>query len=158
MNVASLIEGYGEKTVLALGGLLIGALFGFFAQRSKFCLRSATLEFWHRKFGEKISVWLLTFSAAVVGIQLVIRTGHMDTSAARQIAATGRHFWRFDWWLAVWFRNDSDQRLRKSAAGSFSQWQSAGFVVGANIYSDCTGCADRGTISLARDYQRLVDR
>ena len=89
MNVASLIEGYGEKTVLALGGLLIGALFGLFAQRSKFCLRSATLEFWHRKFGEKISVWLLTFSAAVVGVQLLILTGHMDTSAARQIAATG---------------------------------------------------------------------
>jgi len=89
MNLVGVIESYGEKTVLAAGGLLIGALFGFFAQRSKFCLRSATLEFWHRKFGEKISVWLLTFSSAVVGVQLLILTGHMDVGATRQIAATG---------------------------------------------------------------------
>ena len=89
MNFAGLIESYGEKTVLALGGLVIGALFGFFAQRSKFCLRSAALEFWHRKFGEKISVWLLTFSSAVVGVQWLILTHHMDAGVARQIAATG---------------------------------------------------------------------
>jgi uncharacterized membrane protein YedE/YeeE len=89
MNIAGLIESYGEKTVLALGGLLIGALFGFFAQRSKFCLRSATLEFWHRNFGEKVSVWLLTFGSAVVGVQLLTLTGHMDAGATRQISATG---------------------------------------------------------------------
>lgn len=89
MNFAGLIDSYGEKTVLALGGLLIGALFGFFAQRSKFCLRSATLEFWHRNFGEKVSVWLLTFGSAVVGVQLLTLTGHMDASATRQIASTG---------------------------------------------------------------------
>jgi uncharacterized membrane protein YedE/YeeE len=89
MNIAGLIESHGEKTVLALGGLLIGALFGFFAQRSKFCLRSATLEFWHRNFGEKVSVWLLTFGSAVVGVQLLTLTGHMDAGATRQISATG---------------------------------------------------------------------
>jgi uncharacterized membrane protein YedE/YeeE len=89
MNFAGLIESYGEKTVLAVGGLVIGALFGFFAQRSKFCLRSATLEFWHRNFGEKVSVWLLTFGSAVVGVQLLTLTGHMDASATRQISATG---------------------------------------------------------------------
>jgi uncharacterized membrane protein YedE/YeeE len=89
MNFASLIERFGDKTVLTVGGLLVGALFGFFAQRSKFCLRSATLEFWHREFGEKISVWLLTFSAAVVGVQLLILAGHMSASSARQISATG---------------------------------------------------------------------
>ncbi|GAB4214365.1 MAG: YeeE/YedE family protein [Rhodoferax sp.] len=89
MNIASLIERWGEPTVLALGGLLIGGLFGFFAQRSKFCLRAATLEFWHRNFGEKIAVWLLTFSAAVVGVQWMILSGHMDVSTTRQISATG---------------------------------------------------------------------
>jgi uncharacterized membrane protein YedE/YeeE len=89
MNFAGLIESYGEKTVLALGGLLIGAMFGFFAQRSKFCLRSATLEFWHHNFGEKVSVWLLTFGSAVVGVQLLTLAGHMDAGATRQIASTG---------------------------------------------------------------------
>ncbi len=89
MDIAALVESYGEKVILAVGGLLIGAMFGFFAQRSKFCLRAATLEFWHRTFGEKISVWLLAFSAAVVGVQILILTNHMDIDAARQISATG---------------------------------------------------------------------
>ncbi|OIP16032.1 MAG: lipocalin [Comamonadaceae bacterium CG2_30_59_20] len=89
MNFADLIEAYGEKTVLALGGLIIGALFGFFAQRSRFCLRSATLEFWHRNMGKKFAVWLLTFSSAVVGVQWLILSGHMDAGSARQISATG---------------------------------------------------------------------
>lgn len=89
MDLAGLIEGFGETRILASGGLAIGALFGFFAQRSKFCLRAATLEFWHRQFGEKIAVWLLTFSAAVAGVQALILTHHMDTGVTRQIAATG---------------------------------------------------------------------
>ena len=89
MNFAGLIESYGDKAVLAMGGLVIGALFGFFAQRSRFCLRSATLEFWHRTPGEKISVWLLTFSSAVVGVQLLILSGHMDAASTRQISTTG---------------------------------------------------------------------
>jgi len=89
MNFTTLIESFGEKTILAAGGLLIGAFFGFFAQRSKFCLRAATLEFWHRHFGEKVAVWLLAFSSAVVGVQWLTLTQHMDSGAARQIAATG---------------------------------------------------------------------
>lgn len=89
MNLTTLIERFGEPTVLASGGLLLGALFGFFAQRSKFCLRSATIEFWHWRFGEKLAVWLLAFSTAVVGVQVLTLTQHMDASATRQIAATG---------------------------------------------------------------------
>ena len=89
MNLATLFERYGESVALAIGGLVIGILFGFFAQRSKFCLRAAAIEFWHRKFGEKLSVWLLAFSSAVVGVQLLILTQSLDVSAARQIAARG---------------------------------------------------------------------
>jgi len=89
MDIAALVESYGEKAVLAAGGMLIGAMFGFFAQRSKFCLRAATLEFWHHTYGEKISVWLLTFSSAVIGVQILILTHHMDINSARQISATG---------------------------------------------------------------------
>lgn len=89
MNLATLFERYGESAALAIGGLVIGILFGFFAQRSKFCLRAAAIEFWHRKFGEKLSVWLLAFSSAVVGVQLLILTQSLDVSTARQIAARG---------------------------------------------------------------------
>ncbi|MFM1881376.1 MAG: hypothetical protein RLZZ344_1610 [Pseudomonadota bacterium] len=87
--MTDLIEQFGVGPVLAVGGLLIGLLFGFFAQRSRFCLRAAVIEFWHLRFGEKLSIWLLAFSAAVIGVQLLILAGGLDTSGARQIAARG---------------------------------------------------------------------
>jgi uncharacterized protein len=87
--LSPLIDAYGPGPVLALGGGVIGLLFGFFAQRSRFCLRAAVIEFWHRHFGEKLSIWLLAFSAAVISVQLLVLAGGLDTSAARQIAARG---------------------------------------------------------------------
>jgi len=89
MNLATLLETYGESLILALGGLAIGGLFGFFAQRSKFCLRAAVIEFWHRKFGEKLSVWLLAFSTAVVVVQALILLHALDVSTSRQLASRG---------------------------------------------------------------------
>jgi len=85
----SLIDTYGEGTVLAAGGALIGGFFGFFAQRSRFCLRAAVIDFWHMRFGEKLSIWLLTFSSAVIAVQLLVLLGLLDTDNARQISATG---------------------------------------------------------------------
>lgn len=89
MNLMSILERYGDSLILALGGLTIGLIFGFFAQRSKFCMRAAAIEFWHRKFGSKLSVWLLAFSSAVVAIQLLTLMHYFDVSTARQIATRG---------------------------------------------------------------------
>ncbi|MDO9158526.1 MAG: YeeE/YedE thiosulfate transporter family protein, partial [Burkholderiaceae bacterium] len=89
MTLTTLIESHGESTVLALGGLLLGLVFGFFAQRSRFCLRAAVVEFWHGQFGEKLPVWLLAFSSAVVAVQLLILSGWLDVSGSRQMANTG---------------------------------------------------------------------
>jgi len=75
--------------VLAFGGALIGLFFGFFAQRSKFCLRAAVIDFWHGHFKDKLSIWLLAFSAAVIATQALVLWGGLDSSAARQIAARG---------------------------------------------------------------------
>ena len=89
MNLATWVEQYGDSAVLASGGALIGLLFGLTAQRSRFCLRAAVLEFWHRQFGEKLSVWLLAFSSAVVAVQVLILAGALDVGNARQLAARG---------------------------------------------------------------------
>jgi uncharacterized membrane protein YedE/YeeE len=89
MNLSTLLERFGDGWVLATGGLAIGMLFGFFAQRSKFCLRAAVVEFWHRQLGEKLSVWLLAFATAVVGVQTLILMGYLDISSARQLASRG---------------------------------------------------------------------
>ena len=89
MDLTALIEQVGEPKLLALGGALIGLAFGFFAQRSSFCLRAAVVEFWRGHPGEKLAVWLLTFSAAVVGVHALILAGLIDVSTARQLATRG---------------------------------------------------------------------
>ena len=89
MVMAQWLEIDGQGTVLAIGGSLIGLSFGFFAQRARFCLRAAVIEFWHRQFGHKLSVWLLAFASAVIGVQLMVLMGWLDTDSARQISAKG---------------------------------------------------------------------
>src|SRR5512140_1541920 len=88
-TMTSLIELLGEPWLLAGGGAFIGFAFGFFAQRSGFCLRSAVIEFWRHEPGQKLAVWLLAFSAAVVAVQALILSGAMDASSARQLATRG---------------------------------------------------------------------
>ena len=87
MELASLIEALGEKAAITLAGLSIGILFGFFAQRSRFCLRSAVVEFWNRDGCSKLAVWLFAFSTAVIATQLFITQGWLDVSQARQPAS-----------------------------------------------------------------------
>ncbi len=89
MNLEWLIDLAGDATVLAAGGLLIGMLFGAFAQASQFCLRSAVIEFSKGLLGTKVAIWLLTFSAAVAATQGAIALGWLDVSTARQLAARG---------------------------------------------------------------------
>jgi len=89
LNLESLANLAGETAVLAAGGLLIGMAFGGFAQVSKFCLRSAVIEFSQGLLGSKIAIWLLTFSAAVVSTQAAIGFGLLDVTGARQLAARG---------------------------------------------------------------------
>ena len=89
LDLARAVDDYGTSAVLATGGALIGMAFGFFAFRSRFCLRAAVIEFWHGKFGEKLSVWLLAFSTAVVAVQALVLLGTLDISGARQLANRG---------------------------------------------------------------------
>jgi len=89
MTLSDLIEFFGEKTSITLTGLAIGLLFGLFAQRSRFCLRSAVVEFWNRQGTTKLAVWLFAFSSAVIATQLFIIAGWLDVGQARQLSATG---------------------------------------------------------------------
>ena len=45
MDLVSLVERIGEAPTAALFGLITGITFGVAAQRSRFCLRAATVEF-----------------------------------------------------------------------------------------------------------------
>ncbi|MCH9807286.1 MAG: YeeE/YedE family protein [Alphaproteobacteria bacterium] len=85
----SFSETLGEDGLLALGGLLIGMLFGSAAQRSRFCLRSAAVEFSRGTFGPKLAVWLLAFSTGVILTQMLFGMEVLDTSEIRQLTLQG---------------------------------------------------------------------
>jgi uncharacterized protein len=85
----SLSETLGEDGLLALGGLLIGILFGVAAQRSRFCLRSAAVEFSRAEFGARLAVWLLAFSTGVILTQLLFGLELIATSEIRQLTLNG---------------------------------------------------------------------
>jgi uncharacterized protein len=84
-----LLETIGDTYVLALGGAIIGIMFGAFSQYSRFCLRSATLEVAHGAVGERMAVWLFTFSTALIVTQALILLGEFNTGAVRQLNNTG---------------------------------------------------------------------
>ena len=79
----------GDRNALALGGVLIGMLFGALAQRSRFCLRAATLEIAHGEAGERLAIWLFTFATALIATQALILLGLFDTGAVRQLNNRG---------------------------------------------------------------------
>ena len=89
MDPSILTESVGDLPAAALAGLLVGVLFGVAAQRSAFCLRAATVEFARGGLGPRMAVWLLTFSSAVVWVQMARLSGWLDTETARMMSVTG---------------------------------------------------------------------
>ncbi|MGB5557331.1 MAG: YeeE/YedE family protein [Paracoccaceae bacterium] len=89
MDILPLVDRIGEAPTAALFGLITGMLFGVAAQRSSFCLRAATVEFARGQMGPRVSVWLLTFSTALVWVQAAEMFGLMRSSEARMMAVTG---------------------------------------------------------------------
>lgn len=87
--VAFVVERTGENAALAGTGLAVGIAFGMFAQRSRFCLRSAVIEFARRHSGGKLTVWLFAFATAVLATQALALAGWFDARDARQIASRG---------------------------------------------------------------------
>jgi len=79
----------GETGAATLAGALLGLAFGFFAHRSRFCLRSAVIEFARGTREGKLTVWLFTFATAVLLTQAFILAGWLDVSGARQLSARG---------------------------------------------------------------------
>lgn len=75
--------------VSVLLGVIVGLLFGAAAQRSQFCLRAATIEFWRKSPGVKFTIWLFTFASALLVVQAMIQTGWLQTAHIRQLSTTG---------------------------------------------------------------------
>lgn len=82
-----------DSAKVALVGLLVGVLFGIFAQASRFCLRSACLEFWAGdagiRFGSSVAIWLCVFGAALLCTQLLLAFGFLAQADIRQLTSPG---------------------------------------------------------------------
>ena len=89
VNLASLLETYGDHWVLAVGGCAIGLLFGFSAQRSKFCARAAVIECCERQWRQRYAGWMLAFATAILMVQIAISSGFLNPSSSRHLGAQG---------------------------------------------------------------------
>ena len=89
MDLISLVERIGESPTAALFGLFTGLVFGVAAQRSRFCLRAAAVEFARGMMQGQVAVWLLTFSTALVWVQAAELMGLMRSEEARMMAVPG---------------------------------------------------------------------
>ena len=84
-----LIDTFGEPALMVGAGVAIGALFGFAAYRSRFCLRAATVEVAQGRFGNKLAVWLVAFCMALFCVQMASFASFLDVSDTRQLTAQG---------------------------------------------------------------------
>ncbi|WP_455371932.1 YeeE/YedE family protein [Limibacillus halophilus] len=82
-------DAIGDLEKAILGGLAVGLVFGYAAQRSRFCLRSACIEFWRGMPGVKVAIWLLVFGSALLSVQLLVATGYLALASVRQVSTAG---------------------------------------------------------------------
>ena len=72
MLFETLFARVGEMWTITLAGGVIGVLFGFFAHRSRFCMRSAVIEFARGTREGRLTVWLsIVCVVAVAGVGTV---------------------------------------------------------------------------------------
>lgn len=87
MNLEWLADTFGDRWALLIGGAIIGALFGAFAQQSRFCLRAAAIEFSRGQIGGKLAIWLIVFATAIAGTMLLTALDLFTAAEARQLAS-----------------------------------------------------------------------
>ena len=87
MDLSALADTYSEPVLAAFGALVIGFLFGAFAQKSRFCLRAAAVDFSRGNLTGKVAVWLLVFVTALAATQLLSLLDLVNIKEARQLAS-----------------------------------------------------------------------
>jgi len=89
MDIGAILDVTGDSGAAALVGLVVGGLFGVASQRSRFCLRAATVEFARGRLGPRMAVWLLCFSTAVFWTQAFTLMELVPLQQVRFLAQTG---------------------------------------------------------------------
>lgn len=72
----------------ALGGLVIGAFFGFVVQRTNFCTMGSISDMLTFGDGRRFRAWLLASAVAIVGAQALAAGGLVDLTKSMYLSAT----------------------------------------------------------------------
>lgn len=86
MDLVPLIDAVGEPGTAVAGGALLGTMFGFLAQRSSFCTRSAVLDLTQKRDGAALATWLAGLATALLAVQLSRYHGLVDLAETRFFA------------------------------------------------------------------------
>lgn len=83
MDLVPAIDMLGENGTALAGGAVLGLLFGFFAQKTAFCTRSAVLDLTRNRGVSALAIWFIGFAVAILGVQLLLTQGALDVSETR---------------------------------------------------------------------------
>ncbi|WP_299867798.1 YeeE/YedE family protein [uncultured Hoeflea sp.] len=83
MDLVPLIDSIGEPQTALVGGTVLGLAFGVFAQRSKFCTRSAVLSAMGEGDLKPLATWAAGFAAAILAVQLLLGGGLINVGETR---------------------------------------------------------------------------
>ncbi|MGZ9156509.1 MAG: YeeE/YedE family protein [Candidatus Binatia bacterium] len=89
MNIWSAMDFIDERNFILAGGLLIGSAFGYFAQISGFCIRSAVCNLVSGNRKHALVTWVLAAAVTLATVQVLVAIGSLELSSARQLAARG---------------------------------------------------------------------
>ena len=88
-DLPQLLETLGDHWVLATGGAAIGLVFGFSAQRSKFCARAAVIEGCEGEWSDRFAVWMLAFAVAILATQALVLSELLKPQGSRHLGSPG---------------------------------------------------------------------
>lgn len=83
MDLVPLIDLIGEPQTALVGGLALGLAFGVFAQRSRFCTRSAVLSAMGDSDLKPLATWAAGFAAAILAVQWLLFADQIDVAETR---------------------------------------------------------------------------
>ncbi|WP_339758048.1 YeeE/YedE family protein [uncultured Hoeflea sp.] len=83
MDLVPLIDLIGEPQTALVGGLVLGLAFGIFAQRSRYCTRSAVLSVMGESDLKPFATWAAGFAAAILAVQLLLGADMIDVAETR---------------------------------------------------------------------------